>query len=143
MFFEVGDVAGFVDDDGGAAADVGFGEEEVVLLDDFALDVGEEVVGDVELFAEGFVAPDGVDGDAEDDGVFGIEVGEVGHEAGVLVGADGGEVEGVEGEDDVLFAAEVGEFDFGFVLVFEFEIGGGLAGGDGHGGSCGRDDGNW
>ena len=90
LFLEPGDVAGLVDDDGGAAADVGFGEEEVVFLDDFALHVGEEVVGNVFSFAEGLVAPGGVDGDAEDDGVGGVELGEVGHEADVLVGAGGG-----------------------------------------------------
>ena len=48
----------------------------------------------------------GVDGDAEDDGVGGIELGKIGHEADVLVGAGGGEVERVEGEDDVGFSRE-------------------------------------
>ena len=107
-----------VDDEEGAAGVARVAEEGVVLDAEVLGEIGEE--GEVQGASEttglagdlgpGEVGVEGVDGGAEDDGVDGVELGEVILEGEDLAGADEGEVEGVEEEDDVL-AGVVGERD--------------------------------
>lgn len=130
-FLVEGDFAFLVDDDGAAfgAVEGFFAGEHGVGFGHFSGGVGEEGVGDVVVFFEGGVGEGAVAGDTEDDGVgVGGDFAELRAEGAVFVGADGAEIHGIEEEEDVFLAAEVGEFDFGAGFVHELEIWGGVAG---------------
>ena len=86
-----------------------------VLVDDFVVGVGKELEAEGVFRAPGLVAFDGVEADAEDDGVQGVILRHVALEAMGLDGAACGLVLRVEVEDDP-FALVVGEAD-GFVFL--------------------------
>src|SRR4029453_4943263 len=112
-----------------------FGKIDAVLLGDGALgmEVGEEGIGDALLGRKGFVGPERVDGYAED-----LHVSRPlrGQHFGALLGldrADWREIERIEEQDDALLPAVVGEGDLLVDCGGEREVGGGVAGLQGHG----------
>ncbi len=101
---DVADDAVPVDDDGRPVRDPLVLEVEPVLLRDgpLRLEVGQERVLDAELLGERLVGPDRVHADAEHGRAQRLELLQVVHEAGVLLRADGAEIERVEREDHLL-----------------------------------------
>ncbi len=104
-----------------------------VLVDDFVVGIGEEFEAEGVFGAPGFVSFDGVEGDAEDDGVGGVVLGLIALEVMSLDGASLGLILGVEVEDDPLTFV-VGEGDGLVFLRWQGEVGSGCADGDGVGG---------
>ena len=103
-------------------------ERNAVGVDDLVVGIGEQLEGERILGAEGLVALDGVERDAEDDGVQSVVLGQVALEVVSLNGAAGGHVLGIEVEDDPL--ALVLESEMGCVLLRgQAEVGGGGADG--------------
>jgi hypothetical protein len=137
FFEEGGDVAGFVEDEGGAfGAQVLFAVEfffdpDAVEVDDGVVFVGDEGEGESVLLDELGVALDGVGADAEEEG-FLFDLGPGVAEGAGLGGASGGVVFGVEVQDDFL-AAEVAEGEGGVRWVAAADDGGGEVGGEGGG----------
>jgi hypothetical protein len=99
---------------------------DAVGIDDFVVGVGEHLEVEGVLGAPGFVALDGIEADAEDDGVEGVVLIEVTLEVVGLDGATLGLVLGVEVEDDPL-AFEVGEADGLVFLGGQSKVGSGSA----------------
>jgi len=117
------------DEEGFAVGELG---DAVVLdgntvgIDDLVVWVGEELKAEGVLRAPGLVAFDGVEADAEDDGVGSVILGDVALEVVGFDGAAGGLVLGVEVEDDPL-ALVVGEADGLVFLGGQGEVGRGRA----------------
>jgi hypothetical protein len=99
---------------------------DAIGVNDFVVGIGEELEAEGVLRTPGLVAFDGVEADAEDDGVGSVILGEVALEVVGFDGAAGGLVLGVEVEDDPL-ALVVGEADRLVFLGGQGEVGRGRA----------------
>lgn len=97
------------------------GLDDLEVVADLLVCVGEERVLEVELLGEFFLGFDGVAGDAEDDCAGGLDVGDGVAEGAGFDGAAGGVGAGVE-EEDYGVGGVVGEGDGGVVLVGEGEV---------------------
>lgn len=121
------DLAVLADQHGGSIGDAGFLEPEAVALRDLTLgvEVGEQrEVDPAKAVGPCLVAELGVDGDAQNLGVSGLELLTKRVEAGDLDASCRGEVERVEDEHDVLLALEVGELHGLVRVARQLEVGG-------------------
>jgi hypothetical protein len=128
---DLDDLAGGGDEEGlagGELHDAVVLDGDAVGIDDFVVRIGEELEGEALLGAEALVAVRGVEGDAENDGVGGLELIKIGLEVVGFAGASLGLVLGVEVEDDPLALVFV-EGDGGVVLRGKGEVGGACADG--------------
>ena len=98
------------------------GKGHAVGIDNLMVGIGEQLEGKRILGAESFVALDGIEGDAEDDGIERIVFGQIALEVVGLDGAAAGHVLGVEVKDDPL-ALELRERNRRVFLGRQAEVG--------------------
>src|SRR6266478_3852963 len=101
------------------------------------MEVRKQRIVDSHLLGEGFVRPDAVHAQAEHLRIQLFELLQVIDEAGVLVRADGAEIQRIKDQDHIAPPGKIGKLDFLLTLVFEREIRSGLSYGDGHEASSG------
>ena len=124
----LGDLAFLVDDVGDAAGVLVLGGVGGTVGEtDLAFGVAEQGEGEVELFGEAAVRFDGIEADAQDLRVLGLELHVEVPEPGTLTRSTRGVGLRIEPEHDFL-AAPVGELHAIAVVIDDVEIGSGLAG---------------
>ena len=137
----VNDVAGLVDDVGGAGGGVAnsgeVGEHDVVGLGHGLVEIAEDGDGDAFLMGPGFLREGAVDADGVDGGVEAFVGGDAAGDVAQFRGADAGEGEREEEKDSILLFVVGAEFNFFETLGglgHEREVGGFGSGFEGHNG---------
>ena len=116
-----------VNDKSGTAADESLLVEDAVGFDDLSLDVAEQGKSHPDVFLEAVVSGVAVNADADDLRITFFEIGDISLIRLQLLRSTPGEGEHVEGERDVLLAAEIRELDGLPVRIIESEIGRGVS----------------
>jgi hypothetical protein len=124
---DVADDAFLVDDESCPAADEVLLVEDAVGMDRLALDVAQEREGRADVLLESPVGGEAIDADAEDLSVALLEVGDISLIRLQLLRSTAGEGQHVEGQRDVLLAAEVRELDGLTFRIGEGEVWGSVA----------------
>ena len=92
-----------------------------------AIHIAEEREGDADLLGKCGIGRRTVNADAENDGIAGIELGQISLNGLKFLGSTTGEGQNVEGEHDVLLAAIIGKGDGLSLVAGKSEVGGDVA----------------